>query len=86
MATQEASKTNRRSNRTRHPTEKLIKETNTDIKAKTNHDVGGEIFCLSEMFLKEDPIGKEDPLLAYKASSNPDTLYMHESMKDSDRN
>ena len=37
------------------------------------------------MFPKEEPIGQEDPLLAYKASANPDILYMHEAMKYQDQ-
>ena len=33
------------------------------------------------MFTKDYPIGQEDPLIAYKMSADPDTLYMHELMK-----
>ena len=85
VATQKTSSTNKKSNRDRYLSERLIEAMTTDIKAKTSHDVEGEIFCLSAMFLKEDPIGQEYPLLSYKASADPDTLNMNELMKDPDR-
>ena len=74
LATQEAISTNRRSNLVLHPVERLIEAMTIEIKSKTSHDVGGKIFFLSAMFPKEESIGQEDPLLAYRASADLDTL------------
>jgi hypothetical protein len=38
-------------------------------------DIEGEIFCQDD----------ENPLLAYKASADADTMYMHKAMKAPDR-
>jgi hypothetical protein len=48
----------------------------------TRHDVEGEIFCLEAMFPSREEI--ENPLVAYKATSDPDTMYLHEAMKEPD--
>ena len=38
------------------------------------------------MFPKgESPDLEENPLLAFKANADPDTMYMHEALKDPDR-
>ena len=43
----------------------------------------GELFCYSALFpIHDEPIG--DPLQAYAASADPDTLYYHEAKKESD--
>ena len=52
----------------------------------TSGDVEGEIFCYRAMFPKGDEQEYNDPLFAYKAGSDPDTLYNHdEAMKQEDR-
>ena len=37
------------------------------------------------MFPDDDRYGCDDPLLAFKAASDPDTLYYHQAMKEKDR-
>ena len=37
------------------------------------------------MFPNDDRWSYRDPLLAYKAVSDPDTLYYHQAMKEEDR-
>ena len=54
-----------------------------EMSPSTSHDVEGEIFCLSDMFPKgESPDLEDNPLLAFKANADPDTMYMHEALKD----
>ena len=36
------------------------------------------------MFPKYAGLPEEDPLIIYKSTSDPDTMYMHESIKDPD--
>lgn len=56
----------------------------TEIKDLTSRDVvGGEVFCLQAMF-PDDQHVHDDPLLAYKAVSDPDTLYYHQATKEPD--
>jgi hypothetical protein len=42
-------------------------------------EIEGELFCLEAMY----PVAEDakNPLLAYKASADADTMYMHEAMK-----
>ena len=56
-----------------------------EIGRMTAGDIEGEIFCYQAMFPEGDHHEHNDPLLAYKAVSDPDTLYYHEAMKQSDR-
>jgi hypothetical protein len=53
-----------------------------EIKDVTKNDVEGEIFCLEAMFPSREEI--EHPLMAFKATSDPDTMYLHEAMKEPD--
>ena len=54
----------------------------------TQHDnhVRGEIFCYVKLYPDADDtsIMGQDPIYAYKASIDPDTLYLHEAMKAKD--
>ena len=43
----------------------------------------GEIFAFSTLFSIHDEL-EEDPILAYAASADPDTLYYHEAMREPD--
>ena len=56
-----------------------------EIAELTSHDVEGEIFCYVTMFPDDDRTDYDDPLLAYKAVSDPDTLYYHQAMREDDR-
>jgi hypothetical protein len=53
-----------------------------EIKYVTRHGVEGEIFCLEAKFASREE--KENPLVAYKATSNPGMMYLHEAMKEPD--
>jgi transposase InsO family protein len=65
------------------PVERLIKAMLAETSRQTANNIEGEIFCLQAMY----PITEleKDPLLAYKASSDPDTMYMHQAVKEPDR-
>ena len=61
---------------------RLIETMTAEMSALTSHDVEGEIFCLSAMFSKgESPNLEDNPLLAFKANADPETMYMHEALK-----
>jgi hypothetical protein len=53
----------------------------------SSYDTGvpGEIFCHQTLCPEGTRACGEDPFLAYKASTDPDTMYMHEAMKEPDR-
>ena len=50
----------------------------------TAGDVEGEIYCYATMSPNDDAINHVDPLRAYKALPDLDTLYYHQAMKESD--
>ena len=56
-----------------------------EIGTLTSSDIEGEIFCYQAMF-PDDRYEYDDPLLIYKAVSDPDTLYYHKAMKEPDKN
>jgi hypothetical protein len=68
----------RNSSRKPQPVEGLIKVMLVKIKDATRHNMEGEIFCLEAMFPSREEI--ENPLVAYKATSGPDTMYLHEAI------
>jgi hypothetical protein len=53
-----------------------------EIKYVTRRDVEGKILCLEAIFPSRKEI--EKLLVAYKATSDPDTMYLHEAMKEPD--
>ena len=67
------------------PVDRLIPVMSAEILADTQNDIEGEIFCMQAMY----PGGTEQdgihPLLAYKSTSDPDTMYLHEAMKQPDK-
>jgi hypothetical protein len=57
----------------------------TELGRQTAGDIKGEVFSYQAMFPEGDHQEYDDPLLAFKAVSDPDTLYYHEAMKQSNR-
>jgi hypothetical protein len=76
-----------KSGRQSQPTRRLIEAMVTDIIRSTMYDVMGEIYCLSALYPYDDhePGSEEQSILAYKASADPDTMYMHEAMRELDK-
>ena len=77
----------RRSERRSKPIQRLIEVMEAET-ASANTEIPGELFCLQALF----PHGAHDephlqhPLTAFKAtSSDPDTMYLHEAMREPDR-
>jgi hypothetical protein len=75
----------RRSNRQRNPVERLIQVFSAKITTATEHDTPGELFSFAAVYPgAEIDADQEHPLLAYKATSYPDTLCLHEARKEPD--
>ena len=74
-----------RSGQQSKPVQRLLQALTSEIETCTSNDVPGEIFCLAAMFPDDDYYEYEDTLLAYKATSDPDTMYYHQAMKEPDR-
>jgi hypothetical protein len=77
--------TRRRSSRKANtPPDQMLKAMMTELVVQTQSDVPGEIFAYSAMFPDQEH-DHIDPFLAYKAVSDPDTLYYHQAMREPDR-
>ena len=63
----------------------MIAEIERDTQEDNVDQVQGEIFCHSAMYPKDDTVLEHHPLLAYKATSDPDTMYLHQAMKEPDK-
>ena len=63
-----------------HMFEATIKYVNTN-----HNDIVGEIYALDAMFKPSDTNQVTDPLLVFKATSDPDTLYHYQAMRQPDR-
>jgi hypothetical protein len=69
----------RRSQRVRTPVDRLTYSWTSEITS----DIPGEILCLSAMYPYEDL--NPNPLVALAASTDPDTMYYHQAMKEPDK-
>jgi hypothetical protein len=69
----------RRSARVSKPVDRLTYSWTSEITS----DIPGEIMCISALFPSEEL--NADPILAMAASSDPDTMYYHQAMKEPDR-
>ncbi|CAJ1954826.1 unnamed protein product [Cylindrotheca closterium] len=67
-----------------HPAEDIIKAMKAELSRATANDIEGEILCLRAMFPNYAGEMEQDPLSIYKATSGPDTMYMHEAMQEND--
>jgi hypothetical protein len=66
----------------RPPVERLIEAMLAEVKILTKEGIEGEIFCLEAMFPIREVV--EHPLTVFKATSDPDTMYLHQAMKEPD--
>jgi len=69
----------RRSGRNVKAPSRLIEVMATEL---LEQEIPGELFSMQALFPHEVSI--ENPLLAYKAQADPDTMYMHQAMKEPD--
>ena len=53
----------------------------------SSNDIPGELFCFQTMVPHDSQheLQSMDPLFAFKAKADPDTLYLHEALKQPDR-
>jgi len=55
-----------------------------ELSKATVDDIQGEIFCYSALYPNYAGLPEQDPLQVFKAAADPDTMYMHEAMKQHD--
>ena len=63
-----------------HMFESTFKEINT-----SNSAVPGEIYCIESMFDQHNEYPELDPIMIYKSTADPDTMYHHQAMRQPDR-
>jgi hypothetical protein len=71
--------------RNSEPAQRLIEVMMAELTQATDGDVPGEIFCLQAMFPNYAGEMEPDPLTVLKATTDPDTMYWHEAMKEDDK-
>jgi hypothetical protein len=72
----------RRSRRSRNPSKRLIEIMMAEV---INQEIEGELFSFQAMFSKDDSLTQDNELLAYKAKADPDTMYLHQALKEPDQ-
>lgn len=72
-----------RSTRVRRPTQRLIESMAVDLKA-TDGDVTTELFCLQALQPNRVDNDHIPAIHAMKASTDPDTMYWHQAMREAD--
>jgi len=65
--------------------EQLIQAMIAETRTAMAKDVKGEIFCYTALYPESGEEINTDPLLAYKATADPDTMYMHQAMQQPDK-
>jgi hypothetical protein len=75
-----------RSCRVRKPVQRLLEAMEVKI-TQNGSSIPGEIFCHQSLFPDSNSSSEEEqnPLTAYKATADPDTIYIHEAMRAPDR-
>jgi hypothetical protein len=72
------------SQQTPSPTQVIMEAMMVELSKATAGEIEGEIMCFSAMFPNYAGLPEQDPLMIYKASADPDTMYMHEALKQHD--
>ena len=67
------------------PVERIIQAMTAEMSQPTLSDVEGEIFCLQAICPGNLLDEMQDPIMAYKATSDADTMYLHQAMQEPDR-
>ena len=78
-----------KSGRVVKPINRLINAMSAELSDLTKTKIEGETFCLQAIYPDADVNSfegfDENPLLAHKASADPDTMHMHQAMKQPDK-
>lgn len=64
--------------------EVVVKMMKAELSKATVGDIEGELFSFQAMFPNYAGFPEKDPIQVYKATSDPDTMYHHEAMKQPD--
>ena len=83
----DATASQQKSARMSKPINRLIEVMQTEIAQSTaGNKIPGELFCLSVLTgFDSETEGDVNPILAFKAHTDPDTMYRHEAMREPDR-
>ena len=73
----------KRPKQTPKPREILIEAMLAELAISTKHRVEGEVFCFQSMDANAI-LDIQDVLQVYKATANPDTMYLHRAMREKD--
>ena len=79
---QESIDTQQQQNKQQQVQQRLIEAFATEIETNEPHDVPYEVMSLPNMETNNE---MENPLFAFKAKTDPDTMYLHEAMRQPDR-
>ena len=72
----------RRSSRRKQPVQRLVEAMSAEL---NDQDIEGELFSYSAMFPHDNSDQEQHPLMAFNAKADPDTLYLHEALREPDR-
>lgn len=75
----------RSTNRIKKPSSRLITATSTESLLAPEGAIQGEMYSLHMLFPDHEEQDFNNPLLAFKSTSDPDTMYYHEAMRMKDR-
>ena len=67
------------------PTKRLIEVMLAEMRTATSNDVEGEIYCYQSLYPQSWEGETRDPLQVYKATADPDTMYLHQAMREPDK-
>ena len=65
--------------------ETIIKAMTAELSQVTMNDIEGDIFCFEALFPNYAGKPELDPLQVFKATSDSNTIYMHEAMEQPDK-
>ena len=57
----------------------------TEIADNTQHSIEEEIMCLEALYPQNNVQENNNPLVAFKATADPDTVYLHQATKELDQ-
>ena len=72
------------SQRPKKISQRILRAMTAEIMSTSEGAIPGELFCLSAIFPDYEEY-QQDPLQVFKATSDPDTMYYHQAMKQKDK-
>jgi len=74
----------RQEQQTLDPALRIMESMIAELSNATADNVPGEIFCYKAMFPNYAGLPEQDPIQIYKATADPDNMYMHQALKQPD--